>query len=67
LSNVSMVPLCLYPGVRISQLCFFESATTALPYADKTYSKYSGKPSVATSAFFRDPEYARLRSATQVS
>jgi dCTP deaminase len=63
LSNVSMVPLSLYPGVRIGQLCFFASQTSALPYTAKTYTKYSGKPSTAASAFYKDPEYARLRQA----
>jgi dCTP deaminase len=63
LSNVSMVPLPLYPGVRISQICFFEGHETLLPYARKRFSKYSGQASVASSAFFRDPEYARMREA----
>jgi dCTP deaminase len=63
LSNVSMVPLLLYPGVRISQLCFYQGATSALPYTQKTYSKYSGQPTTAASAFYKDPEYARYRHA----
>jgi dCTP deaminase len=61
LSNVSMVPLTLYPGVRIGQLCFFEGEASQLSYTAKTYTKYSGKASTAASAFYRDPEYARLR------
>ncbi|MGE0201697.1 MAG: dCTP deaminase [Candidatus Melainabacteria bacterium] len=63
LSNVSNIPLPLYPGVRISQLCFYQSSVTHLPYSKKRYSKYSGKTSTASSAFFRDPEYARIREA----
>jgi dCTP deaminase len=63
LSNVSTVPIQLYPGVRISQLCFFQSVETHLPYAQKKLTKYSGKMSTASSAFFRDPEYARIREA----
>ncbi|MFM7389722.1 MAG: dCTP deaminase [Vampirovibrionales bacterium] len=65
LSNVSMVPLPLYPGVRISQLCFYENDSTNLPYTRKQFSKYSGKPTAHTSAFFLDPEYARMREALQ--
>jgi dCTP deaminase len=61
LSNVSTVPLCLYPGVRIGQLCFFESTPTQLPYMQKRLSKYGGKVTTESSAFYRDPEYARLR------
>lgn len=65
LSNVSPVPLPLYPGVRVSQICFFEGAETALPYARKRYTKYSGKTTTAASAYFRDPEYARLLTEQQ--
>jgi dCTP deaminase len=61
LSNVSTVPIQLYPGVRIGQLCFFQGVETRLPYNQKKLSKYSGKLSTAASAFYRDPEYARLR------
>lgn len=63
LSNVSNIPLPLYPGVRISQICFFLSTTTNLPYGKKRYTKYSGKTSTASSAFFKDPEYSRIREA----
>lgn len=63
LSNVSTVPIPLYPGVRISQICFFVSQETRLPYDQKKLSKYSGKMTTASSAFFRDPEYARIRQA----
>lgn len=63
LSNVSNIPLPLYPGVRISQICFFLSTTTHLPYGKKRFTKYSGKTSTASSAFFKDPEYSRIRAA----
>ncbi len=65
LSNVSTVPIQLYPGVRIGQLCFFQSVATRLPYNQKKLTKYSGKMSTATSAFFKDPEYARIREARE--
>lgn len=65
LSNVSTVPIQLYPGVRISQLCFFQSVETCLPYGKKKLTKYSGKISTASSAFYRDPEYARIREAQE--
>lgn len=63
LSNVSNIPLPLYPGVRISQICFFLSSTTNLPYGKKRYTKYSGKTTTASSAAFKDPEYRRIREA----
>lgn len=62
LSNIGQVPMPLYPGVRISQICFFESKKTKLPY-EKKYSKYSGKTTTACSAYFKDPEYCRIRKA----
>lgn len=65
LSNVSMVPLQLYPGVRISQICFFQATETGLPYNKKRFTKYSGKTTTASSAFFRDPEYQRIRDARE--
>lgn len=65
LSNVSTVPIQLYPGVRISQICFFQSVETHLPYDRKKLTKYSGKLSTASSAFFKDPEYARIREAQE--
>jgi dCTP deaminase len=65
LSNVSTVPIQLYPGVRIGQLCFFQSVETRLPYGQKKLTKYSGKMSTASSAFFKDPEYARIREAQE--
>jgi dCTP deaminase len=63
LSNVSMMPLPLYPGVRISQICFYQGHETLLPYASKKFTKYSGKATTAASAFYRDPEYQRFREA----
>lgn len=64
LANISNVPLPLYPGVRISQICFFLSQTTKLSYTDKKYSKYSGKTTTASSNYFKDPEYAKLRKTS---
>jgi dCTP deaminase len=63
LSNVSMVPLSLYPGVRIAQICFYQAQETLMSYTSKRFSKYSGKTASATSAFYQDPEYHRIRQA----
>jgi len=42
LSNVATLPICLYPGMRVGQLCFFEmSAPVAHPYgSDRAGSHY---------------------------
>ncbi|MEI7474530.1 MAG: dCTP deaminase [bacterium] len=60
LANIGQVPIPLYAGVRISQICFFESKATKLSYAEKRYTKYSGKTSTASSAYYRDPEYQKI-------
>lgn len=60
LANIGQVPMPLYPGVRISQICFFESKETKLSYTEKRYTKYSGKSSTASSAYFKDPEYKKI-------
>ncbi|MFH0703326.1 MAG: dCTP deaminase [bacterium] len=65
LANVGQVPMPLYPGVRISQICFFQSNTTKLPYSEKKYTKYSGKTSTASSAYFEDPEYAKIKRVSR--
>lgn len=63
LANIGQVPIPLYPGVRISQICFFETKKTKLSYSDKRYTKYSGKTSAAFSAYYRDPEYQKIIKA----
>lgn len=65
LANISNVPLPLYPGVRISQICFFLSKATRLSYTEKKYTKYSGKTTTAASNYFKDPEYARIRQSAE--
>ena len=62
LSNVSTVPIPLYPGVRIGQLCFIQSTTTRLNYTQKKISKYSGVFSTKSSAIYEDPELKLITS-----
>ncbi|MBI6545367.1 MAG: dCTP deaminase [Cyanobacteria bacterium NC_groundwater_1444_Ag_S-0.65um_54_12] len=61
LHNVGRVPMALYPGVRIAQLCFFAGQPTSLPYDRKIYTKYSGKTTAFASQYHQDPEYAGIR------
>jgi dCTP deaminase len=62
LHNVGPVPIPLYPGVRIAQLCFFPGETTTLPYGQKQFTKYSGRVGAQESMYFNDPEYATIRA-----
>lgn len=62
LYNAGKVPLSLFAGVRIGQLCFFElEQPSALPYREKTFSKYAQAVGTVGSKYYRDPEYEVLR------
>lgn len=65
LHNVGPVPIPLYPGVRIAQLCFFPGSATTLPYGQKQFTKYSARTGAQESLYFNDPEYARIRARRQ--
>jgi len=66
LKNAGQVPLPLYAGLRIAQLCFFQlSDPSRLPYQAKRYTKYAGRLGTAGSRYFQDPEYAALRAAAR--
>lgn len=66
LKNSGQVPLPLYAGLRIAQLCFFElSEPSQLPYQAKRYTKYAGRQGTAGSRYFQDPEYVALRAAAR--
>jgi len=43
LQNVGRVPILLYAGLRIAQICFYNCKTTAIPYTKKIESKYAYK------------------------
>jgi len=61
LQNFGKGPLPLYPGVRIAQMCFFQTSRTVLPYVKKPGAKYHGRFSSAGSLFYDDPEFQMLR------
>ncbi len=61
LSNLGKVPIPLYPGLRIGQLCFFTGQPSTIPYRNKKLSKYAGRMAPMGSAFFLDPEYRAIR------
>ncbi|MFO7265731.1 MAG: dCTP deaminase [Limnochordales bacterium] len=64
LKNSGQVPLPLYAGLRIAQLCFFQlSEPSRLPYRAKRYTKYAGRMGTMGSRYFQDPEYVALRNA----
>jgi dCTP deaminase len=60
LSNVANLPITIYPGMKIGQLCLFEMTSPAeRPYGDR--GKYQGQRGPTPSRFYEDFE----REATQ--
>lgn len=62
LQNMGKGPLCLFPGVRIAQICLFRTSRTALPYTKKKGAKYFHKIGTAGSLFYVDPEFIAIRN-----
>jgi dCTP deaminase len=62
LSNVSKMPIELYPMLRIGQLAFYrlEEESTLL-YGDKKLSKYQGDLRPASTLIHRDPEWEIIK------
>jgi dCTP deaminase len=53
LSNVANLPITIYPGMKIGQLCLFEMTSPAeRPYGDR--GKYQGQRGPTPSRFFED-------------
>lgn len=66
LKNSGKVPLPLYAGLRLAQLCFFRlEQPSRLLYTEKRYTKYAGFVETAGSMYYRDPEYEALRRLRQ--
>jgi dCTP deaminase len=61
LSNLGKVPIPLYPGLRIGQLCFYSGEASAIPYRRKKLTKYAGQTAPMGSVFYLDPEYRAIR------
>lgn len=61
LSNIGTVPIPLYPGLRVGQLCFYTNRPSLIPYQTKKLTKYSNQVSPMGSAFYTDPEYSYIR------
>jgi dCTP deaminase len=61
LQNMGKAPLCLFPGVRIAQLCLFSTNRTAIPYTKKRGAKYFHMIGTTGSLFYVDPEFDAIR------
>ena len=55
ISNISNIPVLLYPGIRIGQLAFEEISSPAeVPYTAKKTAKYAGATEPLPSQIFKD-------------
>lgn len=63
LRNAGKAPLTLLPGVRVAQICFYQTRPTAIPYIKKENAKYHGLLGTSRSKFYMDPEFPRFRQA----
>lgn len=61
LYNCGKLPIKLYPGARIAQLCFFRSSGTIVSYSSKGESKYDGALESQASRLYQDDEYSWFR------
>jgi dCTP deaminase len=67
LCNLGTMPIKLFVGLRLAQLCFYQTAESLLPYSKKPYAKYAGQIGPAPSYFYKEPEFETLRSKIRPS
>lgn len=60
LQNVGRVPIPLYPGMRVAQICFYQCEASAIPYSQKSDAHYLGNPGLMFSQFFKLPDQGVL-------
>lgn len=64
LSNVANLPITIYPGMKIGQLCLFEMTSPAeRPYGDR--GKYQGQRGPTPSRFYEDFEREQEKAGAE--
>lgn len=61
LCNLGTLPIQLFVGLRLAQLCFYQTTESLLPYSKKPHAKYSGQIGPTPSSFYKEPEVQKLR------
>lgn len=56
LINSGKLPIRVFPGMRLGQICFFHVPDVQVPYGKKTYGKYGRSFGVKFTAIDEDPE-----------
>lgn len=59
LINSGRLPVKLAPGIRLGQICFFETQHATVGYMDKKHSKYGGRLGTEMSRIYDDPEVGK--------
>ncbi len=67
LCNLGSIPIKLFVGLRLAQICFYETMESLHPYAKRPYAKYMSQIGPAASAFYKDPEFQILRGSVETS
>jgi dCTP deaminase len=60
LHNSGKLPISLYAGLRIGQLCFFKCGSVLEAYAQRDQSKYPNSIGTVGSRYYKDKEVASL-------
>ena len=66
LQNVGRVPIPLYPGMRVAQICFFKCEKSSIPYSQKSDALYGGNPGLLSTQFFRLPDQKLLHIIQEI-
>lgn len=62
LQNSGKVPIPLFPGIRVAQICFYETEQTYIPYTKKSTTSYGGRAGLIDSKYYNLKELRILRS-----
>jgi len=60
ISNVGTIPMRLYPGLLVAQVCFFETVHGSKKAYDKSANKYFGQLRTEPSRYYKDSEVRRF-------
>jgi dCTP deaminase len=56
LINSGNLPIRVFPGIRLGQICFFQVADVQVPYGRKAFGKYANSVGVQYTGIEKDPE-----------
>jgi len=60
ISNVGTLPIRLYPGLLVAQVCFFKTESSSRKAYEKSRNKYFGQLRTEASRYYKDDEIVRF-------